>query len=122
LGAAVFHAHPPPHRGESSRRTAGESAQNCVIAPAAATAAAGIGSMVRICDLRTGEREEYILVPPAAADIRLNRISTLSPIGRAVFGRRAGETVEVDAPAGAIVLRIERVRRARKEAGMRRKP
>lgn len=71
-----------------------------------------LGATVHICDLRTGEREEYTLVPPDDADILRHRISTFSPIGRALFGRRVGEIVEVDAPAGTIAIQIEHVRRS----------
>jgi hypothetical protein len=116
-GAAGLHAHPPPHRsGESSLDSAGESTQGAAVATAVPPGAAEIGSTVRICELRTGDREEYTLALPHEADISQNRISTLSPIGRALYGRRAGETVEVDAPAGPCAVRIERVRPARKEA------
>ena len=59
-----------------------------------------IGSTVHIRDLELNEREMYTLTRPGEADIRLNRISTLSPIGRAIYGRRPGEFVEVEAPGG----------------------
>jgi transcription elongation GreA/GreB family factor len=111
-GAASFRAHPPP-------RTNDEATGSVAVATAIPPDAIDIGSTVRILVLRTGEREEYTLVPPGDADILQNRISTLSPIGQAIFGRRAGETVEVDAPAGSITVRIERVRRARKEGRRR---
>jgi hypothetical protein len=96
--AAAFHAHPPP-RDEGVALATAE----------VAAGAANLGSTVGFCDLRTNEREEYTLVPPDEADILHNRISTLSPIGRALFGRRVGETIEVDAPAGVFHLRVERV-------------
>jgi transcription elongation factor GreA len=44
--------------------------------------------------------DEYLLVPPGGADSRDGRISIDSPLGQALLGRRAGETVEVKAPSG----------------------
>jgi hypothetical protein len=74
--------------------------------------AVDFGSTVAICDLHTNEREEYTVVPPDDADIRHHRISSFSPMGRALWGRRAGEIVEVAAPAGTFTVRIEDVRRS----------
>jgi transcription elongation factor GreA len=68
-----------------------------------------IGSTVHIRDLELNEREMYTLTRPSEADIRLNRISTLSPIGRAIYGRRPGEIVEVEAPGGVFHVEIEAV-------------
>ena len=34
------------------------------------------------------------------------RISDESPIGRAILGRRVGETVTVEAPAGSVQMKI----------------
>lgn len=54
--------------------------------------------------------ETYHLVGPTEADPRNGRISHESPIGRALLGRKVGETAEAEAPGGAIkfkVLKIE---------------
>lgn len=56
-----------------------------------------------------GEVERYTLVGPAEADPAHGRISVESPVGRALLGRRAGEVVEVDTPAGRRRLRLEAV-------------
>lgn len=70
-----------------------------------------IGSTVAVRDLETNEVDVYTLVAPNRADISRNRVSSLTPIAHALYGRRAGETVEVLAPAGAIHLLIVSVRR-----------
>ncbi|MCZ7539198.1 MAG: GreA/GreB family elongation factor [Anaerolineae bacterium] len=49
-----------------------------------------MNSKVEVVDLDSGEREVYTLVYPEYADIRLDRISVLAPIGQAILGRRAG--------------------------------
>jgi transcription elongation factor GreA len=65
-----------------------------------------IGSTVAVRDSETNEVDVYTLVPHGNADISLHRISSLTPLAHALYGRRAGETVEVDAPAGVVRLHI----------------
>lgn len=72
--------------------------------------AVAIGSTVAVRDLESNEVDVYTLVQPNRADISLNRISSLTPVAHALYGRRVGEIVEVSAPAGAIHLRIVSVR------------
>lgn len=65
-----------------------------------------MGSTVYIRDLASYEEETYTLTEPGAADIRQNYISTMSPIGRALYGRRPGEIVQFLAPGGTITVEI----------------
>jgi transcription elongation factor GreA len=68
-----------------------------------------VGSSVRVKDLTSGEQITYTIVGSLEADPDQDRISNESPVGRALLGRRAGETVEVVVPAGKIrysVLKI----------------
>jgi transcription elongation GreA/GreB family factor len=53
-----------------------------------------------------GIAEQFLLVHPVEAPLDLLRISITSPLGQAVLGRRAGDIVEFDAPAGRHVVRI----------------
>jgi regulator of nucleoside diphosphate kinase len=69
----------------------------------------GVNSRISVRDLHTGELDVYTLVLPAEADISELRISTFTPLGRAVVGRRAGDVVEYDAPGGPVKMRIESV-------------
>jgi transcription elongation factor GreA len=66
----------------------------------------GIGSTVYLRDLASHEQETYTLTGPGDADIRQNCISTMTPIGRALYGRRPGEVVEFEAPGGTIAVEI----------------
>jgi transcription elongation factor GreA len=50
--------------------------------------------------------ETFLLVGAKEADPRNNRISNESPIGRAIYGRRVGETVKVETPGGKFDLQI----------------
>lgn len=72
-------------------------------------AVVSVGSRVRIHDIETGEREVYTLTRPNDADIRHNRISTFSPIGRAIYGKRPGSIVKVEAPGGVFRVEVEAV-------------
>jgi regulator of nucleoside diphosphate kinase len=66
-------------------------------------------SRVRLIDLGTGERHEFVLVYPNEADVRESRVSVLAPLGTAVLGYREGDEVEWIMPSGLRRLRIERV-------------
>jgi transcription elongation factor GreA len=52
------------------------------------------------------------IVGSAEADPASGRLSNESPVGRALLGRKKGETVEVAAPAGAIRLKIMDIKAA----------
>jgi transcription elongation factor GreA len=69
----------------------------------------GIGHIVLLCDLGTGEEMHYKLVSPREMDIGRGRISCESPIGQAVMGKREGQTAEVSAPAGRIRYQIKHI-------------
>jgi transcription elongation factor GreA len=55
------------------------------------------------------EEETYYIVGPKEADPRNARISHESPIGRALLGHRAGETVTAETPNGALRFKIVRI-------------
>jgi hypothetical protein len=48
-----------------------------------------------------GSRARYALVIPGDGDPDKGRVSADSPLGRAIYGRRAGDVVRVSAPDGA---------------------
>jgi len=64
------------------------------------TEVVSLGTRVRLRDLETGEENEYEIVGSLEADPSQNRISNLSPVGRALLGQRVGAVVEVKAPGG----------------------
>jgi transcription elongation factor GreA len=65
---------------------------------------AGIGSVVRVRD--GGHEYEVELVGPLEGDAAGGRVSLAAPVGRALAGRRAGETVHVETPRGRRALEI----------------
>ncbi|MEA2670898.1 MAG: transcription elongation factor GreA [Chloroflexota bacterium] len=66
------------------------------------------GSRVRVRDA-DGEEEEYTIVRKGEADPAQGRISTDSPVGRALLGRRGGDEVTVQTPGGVRALTIVEV-------------
>jgi transcription elongation factor GreA len=58
------------------------------------------GSVVVLENLDTAERVQYRLVGPHEADIKKNRISVVSPMGKALLGKTPGDVATVQAPGG----------------------
>ncbi len=57
-----------------------------------------------------GRKEQYVIVGSAEAAPEHGKISNESPVGRALQGHRAGETVKMSVPAGAIEMKIISIR------------
>lgn len=53
-----------------------------------------------------GKKDVFHLVGEWEADPANKKISHSSPLGKALMGKKAGETVEVEAPAGRIIYKI----------------
>lgn len=68
-----------------------------------------IGSVVKVTDCELKETEEYTIVGSAEANPIENKISDRSPLGAALMGRKAGETVKVEAPAGLLKYKIKSI-------------
>jgi transcription elongation factor GreA len=66
----------------------------------------GLGSTVVVLDLQKDERISYKLVTSEEADASQGRISTTSPIGRALLGKQVGDLVRVQIPGGVRELEI----------------
>ena len=62
---------------------------------------AAYGSTVRLLDVNKSQETQYKLVTAEEADVSKGMISTSSPIGRALLGKRVGDEVKVQTPAGA---------------------
>jgi transcription elongation factor GreA len=64
------------------------------------------GSTVKIVNLNTEKEVTYKIVGEDEADIKVSKISVTSPIARAMIGKYAGDTVDVQTPDGAISYEI----------------
>jgi transcription elongation factor GreA len=60
-----------------------------------------LGSRVTLFDIERDEEVTYKLVTTEDADVSDGAISTTSPIGRSLLGKREGDTVKVQIPDGA---------------------
>jgi transcription elongation factor GreA len=74
--------------------------------------AVSVGSRVRLRDLEAGKTVEYHIVGSAEANPTENKLSNESPVGRAIMGRKKGETVEVAAPRGTLKFKIMEIKAA----------
>lgn len=66
-------------------------------------------STVEFTNLATGRQMSYKIVSPHEMKLEEGKISLKSPIGQALMGGKAGDVVEVHAPAGTVRLRIDKV-------------
>jgi transcription elongation factor GreA len=71
-----------------------------------------IGTRVRLRDLDANETVEYEIVGSAEANPAERKLSNESPVGKAIIGRKKGETVEVAAPRGSLKYKIMDVKAA----------
>ena len=71
-----------------------------------------LGSVVKLLDEDYDEEITYSIVGSNQADPLENKISDQSPIGRALMGKKAGDSVTVTAPAGELHFKVLEVARA----------
>jgi transcription elongation factor GreA len=67
------------------------------------------GSKVLLYDVDRDVEIEYRLVTSEEADVSKGLISTTSPIGRGLMGKKAGDSVKVDTPKGSREFEIRTV-------------
>jgi transcription elongation factor GreA len=68
------------------------------------------GATVTLIEEETGEKKIWQIVGETEADAHKGKISIVSPIARALIGKSKGERIEVEAPGGAKVYKIHRVK------------
>jgi len=67
-----------------------------------------VGCKVHV-EVNKGEME-FMIVGSAEADPEKGWISNESPIGKALLGKKAGDTIEVEVPAGKIQYKIKKIK------------
>ena len=67
---------------------------------------AGLGSKVKVYDSTKEEEIDYELVTSEESDVSQGKISTTSPIGRALLNKKVGDTTLVHTPTGKRELEI----------------
>ena len=83
-----------------------EMLKNIVVVSEITPDAVSVGSKVRVFNEKWEEELTYSIVGSTEAAPLLNKISDLSPIGKALLGRKVGESVNVDTPAGHVTIRV----------------
>lgn len=68
-----------------------------------------LGNKVVVLDVEFGDELEYDIVSSIEADPMNGKISDDSPLGKALLGHKAGETIEVEAPIGMLQYKILKV-------------
>jgi transcription elongation factor GreA len=71
----------------------------------------GVGDTIVLTDLSSGKECRYMIVDPREVDASRGKISIASPMGKALLGRRGGDTVEINAPAGKLRYQIKQIER-----------
>jgi len=69
----------------------------------------GTGDSLVLQDTSSGEEIRYKIVTPKEVDPSQGKISSVSPIGKALLGRGEGEMVEITVPAGKLRYQIKRI-------------
>lgn len=71
-----------------------------------------IYTTVRLLDLKKNEEKAYTLVSNEESNFQENKISTVSPVGKALLGKKVGEEVDINVPAGVLKFRILEIKMA----------
>lgn len=70
------------------------------------TSKVSILSKVTIKNKKNGASVTYTLVSEEEADLKTGRISTMSPIGKGLLGKKKGEMAKIKTPAGEMEFEI----------------
>ena len=81
-----------------------------VVAPEnVSTETVSIGARVTVKNLATRKNNEYAVVGSAEADPRAHRLSSESPLGKALLGKKKGEKLMVTTPRGALEYQVMKI-------------
>jgi transcription elongation factor GreA len=74
--------------------------REAVVEEPVAAGVAGFGSTIELVNVANEKTNTYTLVGSTEADAAAGRLSAESPVGKALLGASAGDTVTVQTPAG----------------------
>ena len=69
----------------------------------------GLGSTIVVLDYQKDEETTYKLVPSEETNVSKGLISTSSPIGRGLLGKKAGDVARIQSPGGFREMEILRL-------------
>ncbi|MDA8098020.1 MAG: transcription elongation factor GreA [Nitrospiraceae bacterium] len=67
------------------------------------------GTTVTLADTETGDAKTYTLVGQEEADIKKNKISVQSPVGKALIGHKVGDVVTIKTPTKTVEYEIQEI-------------
>lgn len=73
------------------------------------TSKVSILTKVTITNKATKKSVTYQIVSEKEADLKLQKISVTSPIGKGLLGKRVGDEAEIQAPNGKVVFRVDHI-------------
>ena len=84
---------------------------NCIIVEddEVDTETVGVGNAVTVNNMNLKKEQTYTIVGANETDPRNYKISSESPIGAALLGKKVGQTVIVEAPAGQIKMKVLKI-------------
>ena len=68
------------------------------------------GATVSVIEQESQSKKQYTLVGQDEADMKFNKISVQSPVGRALIGKRVGDLVEVKTPVRVVEYKVVDIR------------
>ena len=78
--------------------------------PKEATDEVVFGATIVVKDLKFGDEEVFVLVGAGEEDYDAGKINVASPLAQGLLGRKVGEKVSIDVPAGTMKFEILEVR------------
>ena len=74
-----------------------------------------IGLKVTVKDTDTGDKEVFSIVGATGSDPFSGKISTESPVGKALIGKKKGDTVAIEIPDGVVNYKIMKIEKEEKK-------
>ena len=71
---------------------------------------ADCGATVSVIEQESQDKRQYTLVGQDEADMKFNRISIQSPVGRALIGKRVGDFIEVQTPVKTVEYEVVEIK------------
>lgn len=73
------------------------------------TSRVSILTHVTVTNLKTKKQITYQIVSENQADLKQKKISSTSPVGKGLIGKKVGEIAEISVPAGKIQFKVENI-------------
>src|SRR3989338_2179800 len=70
-----------------------------------------IVAIVTLKDLESDEKITYIMVSPEESNYEENKLSIFSPVGKGLMGKKEGEEVTIQVPAGTLKYKVLKIKR-----------